>query len=308
MPVVHSLEKTMENRVTEFYGKSSIYRPNKFLVGFYGEYVDQAIKKLESDTRTERNPNNQYNGTSKLQLGTDIHTSALNQWKTNHYFKEDSQVELKWGCSEAIIPSIQPTTESGLCIDSIKNIKYPMIRDAGGLQSVEIEITEDRHLMFYQFFNALINRFFTPQILKARSSVQKLGMYIAVLQEDFVIPQGVQENGIQRDQDLDAIVSQIFEFNSIVPKGIPNLTFNNDIKTPLKYSIRFDAPNAFQGSFKTSFKGLRNNTSDTQFMTGFDSNSLDATGQEYIKSNFEVSTNSLMTTQNGVYEKTLKAE
>lgn len=58
MPVVHSLEKTMENRITEFYGKSSIYRPNKFLVGFYGEYVNQAIKKLETDVRTERNPNN----------------------------------------------------------------------------------------------------------------------------------------------------------------------------------------------------------------------------------------------------------
>lgn len=313
MPVVHSLEKTMESRIEEFYNKSTIFRGNKFLVGFYGEYVDQAIKKLQSDAEYERSSSNNYNGNIKSPIGTNtvtdtIHKTAFEKWTSNHYFKSDSQVELKWGCSDAKIPTVQPNVESELYLDSIKSIKYPMILDAGGLQQVTLEITEDRNLMFYQFFNALMNRFFTPQILKPRSSIQKLGMYIAVLQEDFVIPQGITERGVQRDKDLDAVISQIFEFNSIVPKGIPELSFNNDIKEPLKYSIKFDVPNAFQGSFKTNFKGLRNNTSDNQFIAGFDENAMDKKGQRYIKSNFEISNKSLMTNANGVYEQSLKAE
>lgn len=313
MPVVHSLEKTMETRITEFYGNSSIYRPNKFLVGFYGEYVDQAVNKLGLDSRTERNPNNQFNGNIKQEKGTDINNQALNLWKSRHYSQSDSQVELKWACSDVNIPSVQTRVESQLMIDSIKSIEYPLVMGHTGIQQVTIEITENRNLMFYQFFNALMNRFFTPQILKPRSSIHKLGMYIAVLQEDFVIPQGIQENDVQRTKDLDAVVSQVFEFNSIVIKGIPELNFNNNIKGPLKYSIKFDVPNAFQGSFKTSktsFKGLRNNTSDTGFITGADANGMDKKGQSYLRSNFEVKNDvgSRMTPTNGVYEKTLKPE
>lgn len=311
MPVVHSLEKTMEERITDFYGHSSIYRPNKFLVGFYGEYVDQAIKKLESDSKTMRNPDNRYNGRikeftehNKKDLGTDVYNQALELWKTRHYFESDSQVELKWTCSNVQLPSVQPTVESQLLVDSIKSIQYPLVMGHGGLQQVSIEIIEDRNLMMYQFFNALMNRFFTPQILKPRSSLRKLGMYVAVLQEDLVYPVGVKEgrSRTESDKDINAVVSHIFEYNSIVIKGIPELQFNNNIKEPLKYTIKFDVPNAFQGSFKTSFKGLRDNTSDT----AFDVNYMKTDGISYNRDNFEVT--KPFTRANGVYEKTLKAE
>lgn len=299
----------MVDRINDFYAYSSIYRPNKFLVGFYGEYVYQAIKKMESDSKTMRSANNRYNGkvkefteNYKQDLGTDIYNQALTRWKENHYFESDMQVELKWTCSNVTLPGIHSKIESKMMVDSIKSIEYPLVTGYGGVQQVSLEIIEDRNLMMYQFFNALMNRFFTPQILKPRSSMHKLGMYVAVLQEDLVIPQGVQENGTSRHRDINAVVSHIFEYNSIVIKGIPNLKFSNDSKNILKYEIQFDVPNAFQGSFKTSLKGLRDNTSDT----AFDANYMQKDGLDYNRNQFEIT--EPLTISNGVYEKTLNAE
>lgn len=328
MPVVHSLNKTMKERIDEFYGNASVYRPNKFLVGLYGEYVRQAIKKLKLDAKYERTPGNIYNGNIKSPMGngsqhivtdpitgknrvvTDtVYQTALDRWLAKHYNAEDEQVELKWTCTNAEIPSVQTTVDNTYMIDSIKSIQHPLVTSATkDLQQVKIGIMEDRNLMMYQFFNALLNRFYTPQILKPRSSFHKLGMYIAVLQEDFVYPRGMKENGKQRDKDLDSIVSQIFEFNSVVLAGIPTLNFNNKIDQPLTYSLSFYAPNTFQGSFKTSFKGLRNNSSDSDFLSGVDAKGMDKNGQKYIRSNFEIGLNNLRTTANGVYEKTTEPE
>jgi len=309
MPVVHSLNKTMKEHIDEFYGNASIYRPNKFLVGFYGEYVRQAIEKLESDAKFERLASNQYTGNIKTSLGDTVYLTALDRWKVKHYHKKEEQVELKWTCTDVDIPNVQASVDNSYMIDSIKSIRYPLVKSAADdVQQVKIGIMEDRNLMMYQFFNALMNRFYSPQILKPRSSFHKLGMYVAVLQEDFVIPRGTKENGVQRDKDLDAVVSHIFEFNSIVMAGIPTLSFNNRIDQPLTYNLSFYAPNTFQGSFKTSFKGLRNNSSDTQFLSGVDGNGMDRTGQRYIKSNFEVNTSNLRTPINGVYERTTEPE
>ncbi len=309
MPVVHSLNKTMKERIDEFYGNASIFRPNKFLVGFYGEYVRQAIEKLKSDAKFERSASNQYTGNIKTSLGDTVYLTALDRWLSKHYNSEDEQVELKWTCTDAELPSVQASVDNSYMIDSIKSIRHPLVKSAtDDVQQIKIGIMEDRNMMMYQFFNALMNRFYTPQILKPRSSFHKLGMYVAVLQEDFVIPHGVKENGTPRDKDLDAVVSHIFEFNSVVMAGIPTLNFNNKIDQPLKYSLSFYAPNTFQGSFKTSFKGLRNNSSDKQFLSGVDGNGMDRTGQRYIKSNFEVSINDLRTTTNGVYERTTEPE
>lgn len=318
MPVIHSIDKTMKQRIDEYYGSASIYRPNKFIVGFYGEYVNQAVAKLISDADTERYPSNRYNGNQKVSLKTKVYRNALEQWKQKHYVQEDSMVELKWACSDVTIPSTQVETETGVLIDSIKSAQFPLVKSYGGIQQVSVTITEDRHMMMYQFFNALLNRFFTPQIQKPRSSLHKLGMYIAVLQEDFVVHNGNGEGselengsirGVYTDNpggsDLDAAVSQVFEFNSIVLKGIPELRFENNIQDKLSYTLKFDVPNSFQGSFKTSAKGMRDNTSDRMFLAN---NSLKDDGKEYITENFEVSTSQLLTTTNGVYEKSTEPE
>lgn len=320
MPVIYSLDKTMKKRIDDFYGNASVFRPNKFLVGFYGEYVRQAIQKLRSDAEVERFSNNLYNGNQKESLGDKVYLRALNRWLKKHYNHKQEQIELKWTCTDVELPSVQTQVHNSYLVDSVTSIRHPLlISGTNDLQQVKIGIMEDRNMMVYQFFNALLNRFFTPQILKPRSSFHKLGMYVAVLQEDFVIPRGsdgtgnprergMLETGVPRDMDLDAIVSQVFEFNSIVMSGMPTLDFNNKIDKPLTYNLSFYTPNTFQGSFKTSFKGLRNNTSDKQFLSGVDSNGMDKTGQYYNRNNFEISTNRLKTNANGVYEKTLEPE
>jgi len=309
MSNIINLNKPMKQRIDDFYGNSSVFRTNRFLVGFYGEYVRQAIKKLESDAKTERYNSNVFSGNQKLAFGEHIYLNALDRWKELHYNAEEEQVELKWTCESVTIPNTQVSIgNTKLLLDSVKSIKYPFITSGtDSIEKISINIIDTRDLMMYQFFNALLNRFFTPQILKPRSSFHKLGMYVAVLQEDFVKSGGIKENTEFRDADLDAVVKQIFEFNSIVIDGIPQLTFDQKGESILKYKINFSAPNTFQGSFKTSFKGLRNNTSDRQFLDlGVDQNTLLNNGTSYNRDNFEVS--SLLSQNNGVYEKTLEPE
>ena len=44
--VIHDLTKTMKQNIDEFYENASVYRPNKYFVGFFGEYVKLAVEKM----------------------------------------------------------------------------------------------------------------------------------------------------------------------------------------------------------------------------------------------------------------------
>ncbi len=304
MPIVHSLNKTMEQRITEYYGGASVYRPNKFLVGLYGEYVGKAMKTMMADSKEERSPSARYNGNKKRMFNTDVYDNALDAWYRKYYFPEDDQVELKWACADVTIPTVKSSYETkSVRLDNHKSIKYPLLRSAdsdGG--EIKLTIVEDRNLMMYQFFNALHNQFYIPQILKPKSSFHKLGMYVAALQEDFVKATAKKENGELRDHDLESVVSQVFEFNSIAITGISDLQFKNDSKEIMTFTVSFKAPNLFQGVFKTSFKGLRNTGSDALYLaSNVDAVMLDPRTSEYKVNQFEITKKEMDAPGNGVY-------
>lgn len=291
MPIVHSIEKTMKERVDEFYGNASVYRTNKFLVGLYGEYVGKAIAKMEKESKIDSVSKNQ-----KLSHGGHVYNDAFNNWKKVFYYADNPpQVELKWACSNVTIPHTSSKISTENYIDSIKSIKYPVIMGTSEGGKVVMEIREDKHLLWYQFFNAIINQFYSSQILKPKSSFQKVGIYIALLQEQFVNDVALTEFNKPRKDTIDTVVSQVFEFNSAVLSDISSMVIKNDSKDIMEYKVTFDVPNTFQGSFNDAFRGLRDNTS-----IGIDSTMLMNGTTQYNTSAFESS--KLKDPMNGYYK------
>jgi hypothetical protein len=285
MPSLNMLENSMKQRIDLFLANGSIFKPNKFFVGFYGPYVAETIAKLRQESL-------EYGRTqAKLQKSTKISNIALNRWLTLHKDPQENVIDLRWACKDALIPHVRPKIRDAFNIDATKSIQYPLVESYGGMGVIKLTIKEDRNMMMYQFFNALTNRFFTPEFLKPRSSFQKLGMYIAVLQEDWVNPSydtsAKKENGQARDLILEDVVVHVYEFNSIVPAGMSDMKLTNQSPAKgMEFTIDFKAPNTFQGSFKTTFKGLRDYTTDSEYLQALDPGTIDKYGN-YNEAAFE---------------------
>jgi hypothetical protein len=281
--VIHDLTKTMKQNIDEFYGNASVYRPNKYFVGFFGEYIKLAVDKMAKGAKS-----------GNLIHGSYIHLDAFNAWKQLFYHEDAEQLDMRWACAEINIPHTSSKIDTPTYIDSIKSIKYPIISGTSGLGELKIKVRDDKHLMWYQFFNALNNCFYRAQVLKPRSSFQKMSIYVAPVQEQFVQASYTDEFNKARQEAIDSVVSQVFEFNSAVLKDIAAMNLKNDNKEILEYMVTFSVPNTFQGSFNNTYKGLRDNTA-----IGIDKN-LFGDGK-YKDNEFTISKTILKSETNGYY-------
>lgn len=298
MPIIHDLDKTMKANIDEFYNNASVYRTNKFFIGMYGEYVKLAVDKMEKHSKAD-------DGNVKIVKGSHIYKDAFNRWKGTFYSTFEhprtkmtmGQIDMRWACSGISIPHVGSDVSTDDYIDSIKSIKYPLIKNVKDGGNVVIDVRDDKNLMWYQFFNAMNNCFYRAQILKPRSSFQKVALYIAPIQEQFVKNPALKEGGKPRNSAIDAVVSQVFEFNSAVLTDISSMNLQNDSKEILEYKVTFAVPNTFQGSFNNTYRGLADNTSD-----GVDSRMLDANGN-YNDGEFTIGNNlgALKSKGNGYY-------
>ena len=297
MPIINDLTKTMESHINSFYDNASVYRPNKFFVGFFGEYVKMAVDKMEAKSK------------GKLVHATNLYEREFNRWKETFYTtlrhpvtgKNEGQIDMRWACAGITIPHTSSEIDNTQYIDSLKSIKYPIIKgtaSTGG--EVVINVREDKTMMWYHFFNAMNNSFYRAQILKPRSSFQKVSIYVVPVQEQFVNTPANKENGVPRTSPIDFVTSQVFEFNSVVLKTIGSFEMKNDNKEILEYKVTFTAPNTFQGSFNETYRGLADNTT-----CGFDSNMLIETQKNvfgYNDGNFTIPIDTLKSETNGYYK------
>jgi hypothetical protein len=266
----------VSKRVKNFFDQSSFYVPNKFIVALFGEYVDKAITKMSTD----------IDKISDLSIRA-MHRESFETWKATYFNKDGNYVDLNWACQGAVIPQANSETEDGdYVLDAVKGIRYPLIKTHAKIQTVSLRIIEDRKLMLYQFFNAIINQFHVPLALKPRSSFHKLSILIVALTQHEGSGFGTKQPKENSDnfkglrdfvnKDIRSIPGQVFEFNSAVLTNVDALNLNNNNKAPLEYNVSFKVPNSFQNSFNTSISGLRDNTSDrTTLNAATDSNGLD---------------------------------
>lgn len=287
-----TFDYNLQERVSRMYSKASIHTANKFIVGFWGDAVNSAIQYLSdyavfdpliSSSAKIYDNNRIYSGilTEWLNIhcpGISLSKSSFSNGYARDVIKSVDAIELLWACEKISFPgTVTPKTSDVISMDTYKNIKYPIITGHSGPGSISLTITEDRMLMFYQFFNALMNQFFNPLILKARSSIHKLGMYIIVL-DGFSFANTEEnlyftETGMVRDQTEEAPAGwhigeaplQVFEYNSVILENVGELSYDStNITSKASYSIKIKAPNLFQDAFKTmqNFRGLKNNSTD----------------------------------------------
>lgn len=274
------LDSTQDARIKNFYNYGSIHVPNKYVVGLFGESVNGTIQYL-SDYAVH----DPLLGVRKDVKGVRLYSGILTRWLNIHcpdmtitqdvfsngnvrdIVKNVNSVELLWACeSIKFTPSVTPKVKKDMKMDTYKNITYPVIMGHEGPGDITLTITEDRTLMFYQFFNGLMNQFFDPLILKARSSFHKLGMYMIVM-DGFSMP---NLDGIPNERDetdkwvVEDVPMQVFEFNSIIPTSISPLDYSQASDKKASFTVTFSAPNMFQDPFKTTgnYRGLRDNTTN----------------------------------------------
>lgn len=279
MPAFASLYEEMNKRIELFYAEGSILTENKYIVGFYGENVSKAIKKMgtaASARLSEKESTPQFiSRTNGVIIPANTYEKMFERWiKAFVPLPDRNEVELRWTATNVVIPTVKATTVKDFSMDSTKTIWYPMITGAQTTDKIIVTVVEERGMGMYQFFNALMNTFFTTKLLKPKSSFQKLAMYIIILNGEYIPVSG----GGNTIMDLPL---QIFEFNSIVPSGVSNLTFKQgETNEKISFTVEFEAPNIFQGSYaSTSVRGLMDNTTDEIFFDPTtDNGSLNAKG------------------------------
>lgn len=239
-----------------FYKYARGHVVNKYHVGFYGPYVDEALMVMDQNAYADK-----YSlAREKIFRGTHFRSDIFNDWYSMFYDKTSGVLNMMWSAKQINIPS--PTADTAqIMMDSTKQMSYPVIKGIRSDNTLTMEVTDDPYLMWYNFFNALFNVQFAPLILKPRSTLQKINIIVTLYGESIMTTtSNLDINKRYRDCVTDLSVAQMFEFNSCIITKAPNLTASYESAQPYTFSMDFKYPNAFQGSFKDHLRFLRDNT------------------------------------------------
>lgn len=296
------------NSINAFENNASMYIPNKYAVTIYGEYVNSAIAEMSREIGDANNLNAAIRRGAPAELQNEIRnrsnlesqywSNKFNKWLELHQVDvgdEQFGIELLWTCKNVNIPNTKPVIKQDFNIDSTKGISYPIITGVDPNITVSMSIIENRSMMMYQFFNALMNQFFNTQFLRTKSSFQKLNIDIKTYHGDsYVLPYSEENRAKVNSEDMfgndrtaylkpsmdyninaqinndgqiyagqDLVLSQRFEFNSVVLSSISDLALSQDY-SPLEFKVDFRCPNPFQKEFsETTEQGLRDLTTGT---------------------------------------------
>lgn len=266
----------------KFYHAARGHLVNKYHVGFWGPYVDEALRIMDRNSYADK-----YSLTNvkTFKNTTDAYLkAAFNQWADMFYDRESKVLNMYWAAKSVKVgeAKAKPKDVSGL--DTTKGMMYPLIQGDQGPQTLNITVVDDPYMMWYQFFNALYNAQFSPLVLKARSTWHKINIAIDLYAESTTMVRSSlgQYATEQTPFITDASLSQMFEFNSAILLSAPSITMSYDVNNPYTFNLSFKYPNAFQGTFKQQLRYLRDNTCD-----GTDATTLDPKTKAVRKRFFE---------------------
>lgn len=246
-PIMHDFDKTSDSYITNFLKNADGFVANKFHVGFRGEYVEKALKVMEINASGDK-----YTHAPKLFHSTAATAQRFKEWLGLFWNPTSRMLSMFWNCSKVTLP--RPTLEMlpMNCMDSLKSINFELPKK---IQSgtVNLEIVDNKHLMWFNFFNALFNCQISPLVLKPKSGFHKIDMNVEVLNENIDLS-GSKIN----TTDLDVI--HMSEYNSIVLKQAPVVSPDNASTALYTFSVEFSVPNTLNGTFKRSDRGLKDNT------------------------------------------------
>jgi hypothetical protein len=254
----------------KFYAAARGHLVNKYHVGFWGEYVSEALRIMDRNSYADK-----YNlgAVKTFKNTTDCYLkTAFNQWADLFYDRDTKVLNMYWAAQSVKVGEAKAKIEERTSIDTTKGIKYPLVRGDQGPQSLSLTIVDDPYMMWYQFFNALFNAQFSPLVLKTRSTFHKINIAVDLYAEASTLTRS--SNGQYATEQspfiTDISLAQMFEFNSVVLQSAPSITMGYKEGNEYTFTLQFKYPNAFQGSFKQQLRYLRDNTCDGTDVTAVD--------------------------------------
>lgn len=254
----------------KFYAAARGHLLNKYHVGFWGEYVSEALRVMDRNAYADKYT---LSNTKTFKDTGDLHwKAAFNDWLDMFYDRSSKVLNMYWACESATVKGNTANPMRFGSLDTTKQMQYPLLTGDAGPKDLQLQIVDDPYMMWYQFFNALFNVQFSPLVLKARSTWHKINVAIDVYSEATTIQRsGTGQLATQTAPYItDIALNQMFEFNSAVLKNSPDMKLGFSENNPYKFSVSFAYPNCFHGTFKTQLRYLRDNTRD-----GSDANALE---------------------------------
>lgn len=278
----------------KFYASARGHLLNKYHVGFWGDYVSEALRVMDRNAYADKYV---ITNTKTFKDTGDLHwKAAFNNWCDLFYDRASKVLNMYWACESASVLGNTANVQRFGSLDTTKQMQYPLITGDNGPKDLRLSIVDDPYMMWYQFFNALFNVQYSPLVLKARSTWHKINVAIDVYSESTTMQSSStgQPASDKKPYITDIALNQMFEFNSAVLKNSPDMKLSFNESSPYKFNVSFSYPNAFHGTFKTQLRYLRDNTRD-----GSDENALDIkTGyNSYRRSFYEESYRSLQATK-----------
>ena len=246
----------------KFYQLARGHVVNKYHVGLYGPYVDEALRVMDQNSFADK-----YDlGRKKPFPGTtdNFRKSIFDKWLEMCYEPKSGVLNMFWAAKSVNIATPTATTANAM-MDTTKQIHYPVVTGINCDNTMTIEVTDDPYLMWYNFFNALFNVQFSPLLLKPRSTLQKINVMVELLTEGITegnSRRSIEERGASPANNCmtDLVIRQMFEFNSCITIQAPSININYENSNPYTFQVQLKYPNAYQGTFKDQMRYLRDNT------------------------------------------------
>ncbi|MCQ2123260.1 MAG: hypothetical protein MJZ25_03665 [Fibrobacter sp.] len=274
--------------MNKFYDNARGHLINKYHVGLWGDYVYEALRVMDRNSYADKYT---LTNTKQFKQTGDLHiNTAFKNWADLFYSKEARVLNMYWNANKVTMGS-STAKPTNLNIDNTKTMMYPLILSDQGPKELKIHVVDDPYMMWYQFFNALYNVQFSPLVLKARSTWQKIVIAVDLYNDATTTTRSdnFKEASKGNQFTTDISLAQMFEFNSCVLTGAPQVNPSYDESNPFSFDVSFMFPNAFQGTCKQQLRYLRDNTND-----GCDGNAITTkNGGTYQVSFYEESYSSI---------------
>lgn len=256
--------RVIGRKLSDFYQTARGHLPNRYEVYLYGPYVEEALHVMDRNSFADKYHMSEV---KVFPNTTDTYKKAqFDDWFIQCWNPSDKTLCMKWNAKSIDIPGAKAKTQ-WFMIDSIKSMSYPLITENEQPGALQLTVLDDSYMMWFQFFNALYNVQFSPLVLKPRSTLQKINLYVNMYYEALTMARSHDERTFLKNKDgkqdpviTDIDVGQMFEFNSCVLKNAPQAKLSYDDDKQYTFQISMEYPNSFQGSFKKKFRYLRDNT------------------------------------------------
>lgn len=254
----------IDKKLVDFYQTARGHLLNKYQVYLYGPYVEEALHVMDRNSFADKY---QMSDVKKFPGTADCYKKAqFDDWMSHSWNDHDKTLCMRWNAQSITVPGAQAEIEWAM-IDSTKSMKYPLIKANKDPQDLNLTVLDDSYLMWFQFFNALYNVQFSPLVLKPRSTLQKINLYVNLYQEAITMGRSHDYRTwlSRKDTDLEPVITdydvgQMYEFNSCVLLNAPETKMSYTDDKQYTFTAKLSYPNSFQGSFKKRFRYLRDNT------------------------------------------------